>query len=168
MSAEPAFAPEHRSLLEDLIVRGSIGWHPRAHNGEPDAIRAALAEIERLRAELDAEQNMHADVPVFTIEPDRSIRFLYRNWRDEVTLRHVHPIGGETTLEITWRSAPPYHHEAQWLFDAWDIPKGAYRTFALCCVVAPAAIPAASPSPASAAAVDAPSPGDTRPRSPSS
>jgi hypothetical protein len=46
----PVLVAKHRRMLDNLILRGSAGWHPKANGGEPDAIRAALATIDRLTA----------------------------------------------------------------------------------------------------------------------
>ena len=53
-----------------------------------------------------------------------SLRFIYTNWKGNVSERHVTPI------TIDWGSTE-WHPEPQWLLHAFDLDKGAERHFAL-------------------------------------
>jgi predicted DNA-binding transcriptional regulator YafY len=60
---------------------------------------------------------------VYTDE-QTAVRFTYRNYRGEVGERHVIPRG-------IFFGATEYHPEPQWLLSAFDVDKGAPRTFAV-------------------------------------
>jgi predicted DNA-binding transcriptional regulator YafY len=48
----------------------------------------------------------------------------YTNWRGERGVRRIEP----RHIEFT---SSEFHPEQQWLLTAWDIDKGAFRTFAM-------------------------------------
>lgn len=48
----------------------------------------------------------------------------YRNWKGETANRHIFPTGVRF-------AATEWHPEPQWLLDAWDMDKDAYRSFAM-------------------------------------
>lgn len=52
------------------------------------------------------------------------LRFRYRNWKGEIAWRWVAP------RLVRW-GATEFHPEPQWLLEAYDLDKGADRTFAL-------------------------------------
>ncbi|MBB2973983.1 hypothetical protein [Mesorhizobium sp. RMAD-H1] len=52
------------------------------------------------------------------------VQLLYRNWRDEVSLRSITPLR-------VWYGSTKWHPDAQWLLTAHDHDKGAERDFAL-------------------------------------
>ncbi|MCW1412184.1 hypothetical protein OLZ32_27935 [Rhizobium sp. 1AS11] len=68
----------------------------------------------------------HIEAEAFTpIGPDGPpLTFAYRNWRGEIATREVQPI------RLTY-GATEWHPEPQWLLIAWDIEKGAERSFAV-------------------------------------
>lgn len=59
------------------------------------------------------------------ITPKRLIRVKYTNYRGEVDVRQIIPVG-----PLKFR-ATDYHPEPQWIMRAFDIEKQAYREFAL-------------------------------------
>ena len=54
-----------------------------------------------------------------------AIRFRYKNWRGETSMRTATPLGR------IYKGSTDWHPEEQWLFDAYDWDKAAERTFAL-------------------------------------
>lgn len=54
----------------------------------------------------------------------QAVRIVYTNWRGETAPRTIIP------RDLTF-GATSWHPEPQWLLDAWDVGKGAERTFAL-------------------------------------
>ena len=65
-----------------------------------------------------------ADVAA-TKQPDPPpITFAYRNHRGEVATRHVRPVA------FRFGTAPPWYTEPQWILEAFDVEKGAMRSFA--------------------------------------
>jgi hypothetical protein len=52
------------------------------------------------------------------------LRFEYKNWKGEVSLRKAIPI------EI-WYGYTDYHTSEQWMMKAWDVDKQAKRDFAM-------------------------------------
>lgn len=64
----------------------------------------------------------------FRVEPDGTVHFRYLNYRGEIQGRRVrfHRGGGS----LHWGSTGHYPEE-QWLLEAWDLDRGAWRTFAL-------------------------------------
>lgn len=59
-----------------------------------------------------------------THDPAHELRILYTNWRGETAWRRIVPRG----LRF---ASTEWHPEPQWLLDAWDVEKGAERSFAL-------------------------------------
>ena len=55
---------------------------------------------------------------------NKKLMFEYKNYRGEVSTRHVYPVG------IRYGSTE-WHPEEQWLLKAWDYAKGDYREFAM-------------------------------------
>ncbi|MDP9675356.1 putative DNA-binding transcriptional regulator YafY [Paenibacillus jamilae] len=55
---------------------------------------------------------------------NKKLMFEYKNYKGEVSLRHVYPQG------IRYGSTE-WHPEEQWLLKAWDYAKGEYREFAM-------------------------------------
>jgi len=55
---------------------------------------------------------------------DTSIHILYKNWKNEVTERHIEPIQ-------IWYGSTEWHKEDQWLLKALDLDKNEERHFAL-------------------------------------
>lgn len=55
---------------------------------------------------------------------DTSIKFLYKNYKGVVSIRHVQP------KEVIW-THNEWHPQDQWMLYAFDLDKQAMRTFAL-------------------------------------
>lgn len=55
---------------------------------------------------------------------DKSVSFVYKNWKGETSLRTVIPIS-------LWYGSTEFHPESQWLLRAWDCVKKAERDFAM-------------------------------------
>lgn len=54
-----------------------------------------------------------------------TVTFMYKNHRDEESMRKVQPVQGS----LRYGTLDHYYTESQWLFDAFDLDKGALRTF---------------------------------------
>lgn len=73
-------------------------------------------------------------------EPE-AIEVFYMNWRGELRVRKLRPVG-----MVEWRTEPPWHPEPQWLMRAVDAETGQIRSFALNGLAGPDAIaPIAGP-----------------------
>lgn len=55
---------------------------------------------------------------------DKIVNILYTNWRGITSVRTIKP------ERIVWKSTE-WHKEPQWLLDAFDIDRDAFRTFAM-------------------------------------
>jgi len=55
------------------------------------------------------------------------MRFRYRNYKGDVSVRHVVP---NAHRPLVW-SSNKYHPQKQWLLRAYDVDKRAVRTFAV-------------------------------------
>ena len=53
------------------------------------------------------------------IDNNKVLTLLYKNWKDQTSIRKVQPIGN-----LYWGKTE-YHPEDQWLFDVWDLDKDA-------------------------------------------
>lgn len=62
-----------------------------------------------------------ADLPL--VLPVKPVEFVYRNWRDVVSRRHVVPIR-------IWFGTTGFHPDQQWFLRAYDLEKAEYRDFA--------------------------------------
>lgn len=60
------------------------------------------------------------------IPPEQVCLVWYCNWRGEIAWRRIWPLARPPRFEAT-----EWHPEPQWVFDVWDLDKGAERTFAL-------------------------------------
>lgn len=49
----------------------------------------------------------------------------YTNWRGERALRTIEP------RQLVWSEGNEFHPRPQWLLEAWDVEKGALRSFAM-------------------------------------
>ena len=54
----------------------------------------------------------------------RELRIRYRNWRGEESVRRIVP-------DHIWYGADEWHPDHQWIMDAYDVDKGANRSFAV-------------------------------------
>jgi predicted DNA-binding transcriptional regulator YafY len=54
----------------------------------------------------------------------KSIKILYKNWKNETSIRHIQPIQ-------IWYGSTEWHKEDQWLMKALDLDKDEERDFAL-------------------------------------
>ena len=54
--------------------------------------------------------------------------FKYKNWQGETSVRHVIPIK-------IWYGETQWHPKKQWLLTAWDMDKGAERSFAIADII---------------------------------
>ncbi len=61
---------------------------------------------------------------LFTVEPNKTIRVEYTNWRNETAVRTIVPIS------LRWGSTE-WHTEEQWLLKVWDVERKDYREYAL-------------------------------------
>jgi predicted DNA-binding transcriptional regulator YafY len=55
---------------------------------------------------------------------ERTITVRYKNYRGEITLRHIVP-------KELWWGKTEYHPQEQWLLRVWDCERAAYRDYAL-------------------------------------
>lgn len=59
-----------------------------------------------------------------TPSAEKTVHFIYSNWRGEVSARVAVP-------ERIWYGPTEYHQEEQWMMTAFDVDKNQYRDFAL-------------------------------------
>lgn len=57
-------------------------------------------------------------------DSQKTVKIKYTNYRGETGVREIEPIQ-------IWFGATEWHPELQWLLDAFDIEKGAQRSFAV-------------------------------------
>ncbi len=61
-----------------------------------------------------------------TLTSKGRVTITYKNWKGEISDRLIMP------ERIYYGKCEPWHKEEQWLLQAWDVEKKAYRTFAMC------------------------------------
>jgi predicted DNA-binding transcriptional regulator YafY len=52
------------------------------------------------------------------------VQIIYRNYRGETRTRRIRP-------SRIWYGSAEWHTDPQWILDAWDLDKGALRSFAV-------------------------------------
>lgn len=118
----------HAAMKAELSrMLNSPEWSGQEPAGESEVEKALIAA-----AAEDADENQPAlpglqlpekDLPVKQLS-DEPLVVLYANWRGEIALRRILP------LKLRF-AATEWHPDRQWLLQAYDLDKDAFRDFAL-------------------------------------
>jgi hypothetical protein len=75
-------------------------------------------------ASILGNDSQFSDTPAEPAQPVSAVVVLYTNYRGETALRTIVPIR-------IWFGSTDWHREGGWLLDAFDVEKGAERSFAM-------------------------------------
>lgn len=70
------------------------------------------------------KEKIQVSMPDNEINLNHAVKVKYRNYKGEVAIRTIVPIG-----QIYWGKTE-YHPHEQWLIKVWDVEKQAERTYA--------------------------------------
>lgn len=122
---EIALTALDRATVEIATLREGLG-RIADESTKDEQTGATLVRWARIaRHALDTARTAPVPEPTSSdLDESHALRFRYRDHRDKIAERRVYPVS-------IWYGRTKYHPDPQWLFDAWDFDKAAYRTFAV-------------------------------------
>lgn len=135
MNASPTKTHSEKGVPFDGRLAMRCGWDDNANPWPKNTWERMRWHAEWWFENADCfKSHVEADAYKPIMPPGEPLTFAYQNWRGAVSTRTVQPIRIEY-------GATEWHPEAQWLLIAWDIEKGAERSFAVKDINPPAVPP---------------------------